>query len=102
LIIINYYAVPGLKLTLFIFNNLNASYCVMSRQNLIESARAHPEVIAIGLEITLDPSRRRHYSKLVLMLADAAMQEIVRMMASDNLPPPGVEPDRPDDLASRG
>jgi hypothetical protein len=50
----------------------------MSRKNLIETASAHPEVIAIGLEVTLDPGRRRFYSPLVLMLADAAMQEILK------------------------
>ena len=55
----------------------------MSRKNLIDAATAHPEVIAIGLEVTLDPSRRRHYSALVLMLADAAMQEIVRKIAAE-------------------
>jgi len=53
----------------------------MSRKETFKLASTHPEVIAIGLEVTLDPGRRRHYSPLVLMLADAAVQEIVRMIA---------------------
>jgi len=36
----------------------------------------HPEVVAIALDVTLNPSRRRHYSALVLMLADAAAEKI--------------------------
>ena len=62
----------------------------MSRENLINAATVHPEVIAIGLEVTLDPSRRRHYSALVLMLADAAMQEIVRKISTETPLPSGA------------
>jgi hypothetical protein len=58
----------------------------MSRKKLIESASAHPEILAIGLEVTLYPSRRRYYSPLVLMLADAAVQEIVRIVAAKSPP----------------
>jgi hypothetical protein len=65
----------------------------MSREKLIASASAHPEIIAIALEITLDPGRRRHYSPLVLMLADAAMQEIVRMFHAESATSPGSETD---------
>jgi hypothetical protein len=75
------------------FNNLIAIYCAMSRKTLIESARAHPEVIAIALEVTMDPSRRRHYSPLVLMLADAAMQELISRIIATTPAIPGPEPD---------
>jgi len=46
-------------------------------------------VIAIGLEITLDPTRRRYYSTLVLALADAAMQNLLQKVtaAGVNFPP---------------
>jgi hypothetical protein len=67
----------------------------MSRKKLIETARAHPEILAIGLEVALYPSRRRHYSPFVLMLADAAVQEIVRIVAAK--PPPS--PDAGNDIA---
>jgi hypothetical protein len=75
------------------FNNLIAIYCAMSRKNLIDSARAHPEVIAIALEVTMDPGRRRHYSPLVLMLADAAMQELMSKIIATTPITPGPEPD---------
>ncbi|MVW63554.1 hypothetical protein GPY61_26875 [Massilia sp. NEAU-DD11] len=87
---------------MFIFNNLNAIYCAMSRKKLIASASMHPEIIAIGLEVTLDPSRRRHYSALVLMLADAAMQDIVRIIAGETVRSPSVEPDFGDDAGAGG
>ena len=64
----------------------------MSREKLIESARSHPEVIAIGLEVTLDPGRRRFYSPLVLMLADAAMQEIMKKSTAGQPAAEGPEP----------
>lgn len=49
----------------------------MSMHPTPRSATDHPEVIAIGLEVTLDPTRRRYYSALVLALADAAMQNLL-------------------------
>lgn len=63
----------------------------MSRKKLIESASTHPEILAIGLEVALDPSRRRHYSPLVLTLADAAVREMVRMIAANPTSSPGAE-----------
>ena len=74
----------------------------MSRKNLINAATAHPEVIAIGLEVTLDPSRRRHYSALVLMLADAAMQEIVRKISTETPLPSGPEHGAGNDFSLEG
>jgi len=65
----------------------------MSRKKLIESASAHPEILAIGLEVALYPSRRRHYSPLVLMLADAALQEIMRLVAARPTSSPGAADD---------
>ncbi len=65
----------------------------MSRKKLIETASAHPEILAIGLEVALYPSRRRHYSPLVLMLADAAVQEIVRIVAARATPSPAAGDD---------
>jgi hypothetical protein len=74
----------------------------MSREKLIEAAAAHPEIIAIGIEVTLDPSRRRHYSTLVLTLADAAMKEMVRMIATETPLPSGVGHVARDDLFTGG
>jgi hypothetical protein len=51
-------------------------------EKLPQQVRDHPELIAIGLEITLDPSRRRHYSPLILTLADVAMQELMTKIAT--------------------
>lgn len=56
----------------------------MSRKEMLESACGHPEIIAIGLEVMLDPSRRRHYSPLVLALADGAMQQIVQIVTENS------------------
>lgn len=70
----------------------------MSRKMLIESASAHPEILAIGLEVTLDPGRRRHYSPLVLTLADAAVREMARMIAANAAP----SPDAGEDVATGG
>jgi hypothetical protein len=63
--------------------------CAMSTHPAARSATDHPEVIAIGLEITLDPARRRYYSALVLALADAAMQNLLQKVtaAGANFPP---------------
>lgn len=36
----------------------------------------HPEIVAIALDVMLVPARRVHYSPLVLMLADAAVERI--------------------------
>jgi hypothetical protein len=87
---------------LFIFNNLHAIYCAMSRNKLIASASMHPEIIAIGLEVTLDPSRRRYYSALVLTLADAAMQEFVRILAAEPQRSSGAVPESGGDPAAVG
>jgi hypothetical protein len=65
----------------------------MSINKLIESARTHPEIIAIALEVTMDPGRRRHYSPLVLMLADAAMQEIMSKITKGASILPSPDPD---------
>jgi hypothetical protein len=46
----------------------------------LKQARDHPELIAIGLEIALNPSRR-HYSPLVLTLVDVAMQDLLTKLA---------------------
>ena len=75
------------------FNNFIAFNCVMSINKLIESARTHPEIIAIALEVTMDPGRRRHYSPLVLMLADAAMQELISKIIKDASIMPSPEAD---------
>ncbi len=68
----------------------------MSRHPLPRSATDHPEVIAIGLEVTLDPSRRRHYSALVLALADAAMRNLLDKVAAAGAYIPPAEPDAKD------
>lgn len=72
----------------------------MSTKILIKAACTHPEVIAIGVEVTLDPGRRRHYSPLVLMLADAAMQEMVRKINGASSISDGARPDGPDEPAA--
>jgi hypothetical protein len=74
----------------------------MSRNKLIASASMHPEIIAIGLEVTLDPSRRRYYSALVLTLADAAMQEFVRILAAEPQRSSGAVPESGVDPAAVG
>jgi hypothetical protein len=40
----------------------------------------HPEILAIGVDVTLRPSRRAHYSELVLMLADAAIEHFQQQL----------------------
>jgi hypothetical protein len=67
----------------------------MSREKLIQSASLHPEVIAIALDVTLNPGRRRLYSPLVLTLADAAMKELVRKITVPAVASPGPESDSP-------
>jgi hypothetical protein len=63
----------------------------MSRHPAPSSASDHPEVIAIGLEITLYPNRRRYYSALVLALADAAMKNLLdKITAAGTEAPPAV------------
>lgn len=42
----------------------------------------HPEIVAIALDVMLDPARRVHYSALVLTLVDAAIERIQRELAS--------------------
>jgi len=70
--------------------------CAMSRHSLPCSANDHPEVIAIGLEITLDPTRRRYYSTLVLALADAAMQNLLQKVTAAGVNFPPGEPEAKD------
>lgn len=41
----------------------------------------HPEIVAIALDVMLVPARRAHYSSLILMLADAAIDRIRRDLA---------------------
>jgi hypothetical protein len=36
----------------------------------------HPAIVAIALDVMFAPSRRVHYSELVLVLADAALDRI--------------------------
>ena len=66
----------------------------MSRHPPPRSATDHPEVIAIGLEVTLYPNRRRYYSALVLALADAAMKNLLDKVtaAGTDSPPAEGEP----------
>jgi hypothetical protein len=66
----------------------------MSRHPPPRAATDHPEVIAIGLEVTLDPTRRRYYSALVLALADAAMKNLLDKVtaAGAHTPPAEAEP----------
>jgi hypothetical protein len=68
----------------------------MSRHPPSRTATDHPEVIAIGLEVTLDPSRRRHYSALVLTLADAAMKNLLEKFAAAGAGIPPAEPESKD------
>jgi hypothetical protein len=49
----------------------------------------HPEIIAIALDLMLDPTRRVHYSSVVLALADAAIVRIRRELAENDAPQPG-------------
>jgi hypothetical protein len=65
-------------------------------EKLPKQVHDHPELIAIGLEITLDPSRRRHYSPLVLTLADGAMHELMTKIATVPAAAPGEKKDSHD------
>lgn len=56
----------------------------------------HPEIVAIALDVTLVPARRVHYSSLVLMLADAAIERLRHDLASAApAPEPAVDDRRP-------
>jgi hypothetical protein len=44
----------------------------------------HPEIVAIAVDVMLAPARRAHYSALVLMLADAALERITLELANRN------------------
>jgi hypothetical protein len=56
----------------------------------------HPEIIAIALDLMLDPTRRVHYSSVVLALADAAIERIRRELAESETPQPdGDNPPTP-------
>lgn len=50
----------------------------------------HPEIVAIALDLMLVPARRAHYSSLVLMLADAAIEQIRRQL-DEPLGRPAIE-----------
>jgi hypothetical protein len=50
-------------------------------------------VIAIGLEVTLYPNRRRYYSALVLALADAAMKNLLDKVTAAGADGPPAEPE---------
>jgi len=65
----------------------------MSKQVLSTWPLDHPEITAIALDIAITPSRRAHYSSLVLMLADAALERLKRQMAG--LPEPENIPQAP-------
>lgn len=65
----------------------------MSRHPPPHSATDHPEVIAIGLEVTLYPNRRRYYSALVLALADAAMKNLLDKVTAAGGEMPPAEPE---------
>jgi hypothetical protein len=62
-------------------------------EQLLKQVRDHPELIAIGLEIALNPSRRRHYSPLVLTLVDVAMQDLLTKIAGGPAPAPDEKKD---------
>jgi len=68
----------------------------MSRCPPPRSATDHPEVIAIGLEVTLYPNRRRYYSALVLALADAAMKNLLDKVTAAGADTPPAEPNQKD------
>lgn len=68
----------------------------MSRHPPPRAATDHPEVIAIGLEVTLYPNRRRYYSALVLALADAAMQNLLDKVTAAGAETPLAEPEPKD------
>jgi hypothetical protein len=53
-------------------------------------------VIAIGLEVTLYPDRRRYYSALVLALADAAMKNLLDKVTAAGGETPPAEPEQKD------
>lgn len=52
---------------------------------------AHPEVLAIALDVTLNPERRQHYSALVLHLADTAAEHLRAKLMTN----PGPKADSP-------
>lgn len=52
--------------------------------------------MAIALDLMLDPTRRVHYSSVVLALADAAIVRIRRELAENDAPQPdGAAPPAP-------
>lgn len=57
----------------------------MSKQNSINCPVDHPAIVAIAVDITLEPSNRRFYSTLVLGMADVVVERIrQRLTASEN------------------
>ena len=68
----------------------------MSTKSLPVQHRIHAELIAIGVEIAINPERRQHYSRLILQLADIALQELIASAGADS--PPSREEVRPDDV----
>jgi len=61
----------------------------MSKLTLDVWPTDHPEIVAIALDIMLAPEKRAHYSDLVLMLADAALErirlELARQSAAESV-----------------
>jgi len=56
----------------------------MSRRATPDAAADHPEILAIAHEVTIDPSRRKYYSPLVLTLADIALQNLLNKAVATN------------------
>jgi hypothetical protein len=56
----------------------------MSIRHPPKAAEEHPEILAIALEVTINPGRRKYYSPLVLSLADIALQNLLDKAVSEN------------------
>ena len=56
----------------------------MSKQTPPSWPIDHPAIVAIALDLMLTPARRSHYSALVLMLADAAVEQIKQELATQS------------------
>jgi hypothetical protein len=61
----------------------------------------HPEIVAIALDVMLVPARRAHYSPLVLMLADAAIERIRRELAESTLVQPPEHAAQPEEESAQ-
>lgn len=64
------------KLGLLMFNHQFDFSCAMSKHLPENCITDHPAIIAIAMDVMFCPSHRAHYSELVLMLADAALERI--------------------------